>query len=373
MTRAARAVGAAVLVFGCEQVIGAEFDDAEPLSGTSSDAGGCELAHPPVPPDIADVGGDIGFTVVIHHVDYGEEPNADGTPGYFGIGFDLDDRCTNRGDEPECVPPSWTGGDPTDGPRGQDNGTGRLLVAQETLFGLKVLTSRLLNEQVAEGAYAPLGVLRISGYGGFARDDAVTVDWFVPVPTASDPGGAYVPLLDGTDSWPIAASSVVGGETAVSVYRDEGAYVEQFSVVARFPRLLIPFANINFEVVDVVLTGELTRETGQWRLRNGVVGGKSSSKTLLKIIPEAAFVAFGVSLCTDSANYPEVKQFVCLASDIPFGDAPPADGICDGTSFGVAFETVGASVGPIAPDPVPPDLCTPDTNPANDECTKAPE
>ncbi len=359
---------------GCQQIIGIDFDDAEPRP----EATACERTLPPERPDVVGAGGDVSFAVVVASLDMSEDETADGTPQHLVSGFDIDENCANRGETPICQPQSWTSGDPTDGAGGEDNAVGKLLFDQVKFLGAKALTSELLNARLTEGTHAPLGVIRVSDYGGLADDDQVTVDWY----SAHQPEVVgLMPKFDGTDRWPIFQGAVDGtatpemGDPDVLDFppareRDANAYVSRFRLVARMGQATISFSNFYFQAFGVVLSGNLERDTVtlQWKMTDAVISGRSRADTLVEMLPVGAFETAGVTLCPGNPNYEPVKQLVCSVADTVLDDQVEPAGQCGATSFAMKFDAVATTLGPVLPDAPRSQPCPPDQDPADDSC-----
>jgi hypothetical protein len=362
---------AALAIAACETLIGAEFDD---VRRRSQSAAACDAAVPPDPPDVQQTPGNQEILALITTVDYGEVP---GTKGYETIGYDLDGVCTNRGDDPVCMPPAWTGGDPTDGPQGQDNAIGKILSLQEEVFGIQAITSADESALMQQGKRAPFALLRITGFTGFSDDEKVRVEWYYSLPFERS-AGATPPKLDGTDAWPVAAfvdeADAGVGDAATTapptVAVDDNAYVTESVLVARFPTLRTPLASVYFDVRDVVLTGRLVPDpaTSSRRLAEGIVAGHTRRDHMLVVVPRVTYSVFKVPLCTDNANYLEVRKYVCSAADMPLGGVLRPDKVCDGASFAVAFQTHKAQIGQTFEVPPPVQFCPPGTESDTDTC-----
>jgi hypothetical protein len=370
--------GAATLLLACEAVLGIDFDSARPRPHDAGTAPLCELAKPPGAPEMPGGGDELELTLVVQSVDYGDRL-MEGEPVFPLVGYDVDDHCTGAEPAP-CQPSPWVGVQAVDGPGGRDNGVGRILLAQEDVLGGQVVSSSVLNESVTLGLHAPLGVIRIRGYGGFSDDDHVVVDWFVPV--APDPeGDGPAPTFDGNTAFPVAEGTVRlagvagdggDGEALLSQHRDEAAYVNQRVLVARFSALKIPMANVYFDILDVVLSGKLDRDlvSGAWRLEEGLLSGTSRMEALIDVVPVVAAIVSTVALCPDNPNFGLVKRMICTGADVAL--APAAlGGDCDGVSLGVAFTTAPALLGAVLPPPALSSGCAPAT-PDVANCTVPP-
>jgi hypothetical protein len=369
----ALALALASLLLGgaCERLLGVDFDSAElapkNLDGGQGEAAVCDSFEPPGPPSTTGAGDEISFTVVIHNVDFGDRKDAQDEPLFPERGYDIDGTCTGISPAP-CQPPSWTGLEHVDGPRGQDNGVGRILLVQGDVVGTQVVSSSVLNENMATGAFAPFGLIRVKGYGGFTDDEHVVVDWFVALAPKPDATSGFTPLFDGSDAFPVDAADELTADGGVSdaasaerisIFRDENAYVSRRILVAHFPRVLAPLANVYFEVVDAQLTGTPVRDTqtGFWTLAEGIFSGRAKLVTLLEVVPETAYVTSGIGLCPGDPNFGLVKQMICSGADTLFEGTPGPGAECDGVSVGMSFESAPAVVGPAVDVPPKPPLC----------------
>jgi hypothetical protein len=377
---------------GCAKIIGADFDAArlEPVKShdasvdraTPLEASSCDLlVAPERPADLAPATDDIAFTVVVRTIDFGDTAPDGGTPGYFMTGYDVDGLCTRANGPSPCVPQPWVGGIHEDGPRGQDDAVALLMLNQMSNFGVNAVGSIPTNEAVRAGRDAPIGVIRVRGFGGLGEDDHVEVDWFaVSALRGSGDGGvsagdagATAPRFDSSDRWPVLSTSVVDPSIAnpsdrVSTYRDSHAFVTKTTLVAHFDRVSIPLSNVYFDVLGVTLTAALRRGGGVWTLNDVVLSGASTTNSLLRVVPHIGYLLFGISFCTDNkANYPKVKRFLCESADLPATLGDPSS-VCTVTSLSAHIETSAASLGPIVAPPPIPTPGPPKTDPRNDSC-----
>lgn len=370
-------VAGALVLLGCEAIIGANFDDAtaRPDAGEGTAATICGSEGLPVRPELGMSGDDIDFVVVLDPLDFGDRLAPDGTPEYLNRGFDLDNRCTNQGQPSECTLPDWVdpSADVTDGPQGQDNAVGRFIFLAMEQFMVDLLSSDLTNSSVANGTWAPFGVLRVRGFSGFSIDDSVEVEWFVPT-AMSRSATMSVPTFTTADRWPILTTSAqnpsaMSAADTVSVHRDRDAYVDMRRLVARFERVRLSFANNYFEARELVLTAEPVRDVdGTWTLENGTLGAIIDTADFLPLVPAVSETSLGVQLCTDDgANWAPIKAFICALADTPAEGATDPSQPCRFTSLGASFGTRPAALGDLV-QPEPIEICTPETDPARDTC-----
>jgi hypothetical protein len=164
-----------------------------------------------------------------------------------------------------------------------------------------------------------------------------------------------------------------GGAPRVSQFRDERAYVSKHTLVARFPKLIVPLANVYFEVEDAVVTGIPVRDaqTGLWSVTEGAFSARARLATLLVIVPEAAFATSQVALCPGDPNFGLVKRMICAGADVLFEGAAGPEVECDGVAAGLSFESAPAELGAATELPPKPALC-PELSPDAVECSTAP-
>lgn len=374
------------VIFGCESVIGADFGAARLRPKAQTEAGveggvtTCNLLVPPSRPALAPTTDAIDFTVVVRSIDLGDVAPDAGLATPLLRGYDIDGVCSRSQSTSSCTPQAWIGAVTLDGPRGQDNAVGQLIVDQQKVFGVRVLGSDITNDALVHGIDPPVAVLRVRAYSGFSEDDHVEVDWYVATTlSATTDGGtaaAVSPAFDTTDRWPIFSDTVQNpsaatGADTVSLYRDANAFVSKRQLVAHMDSAQMPMRGVFFDVTDIWLTGDLVRDTvsGQWTIENGVIEARGSVDELLSLVPDIASRVFGVTICTDDqANYPKIKRYVCGSADLPQVKGAPATSPCTGSSVGLSINTSSASLGNLVPRPQRTSPCTQATDPQYDKC-----
>jgi hypothetical protein len=349
---------------GCESVLGAEFGEAEPFPA-------CDPARPPDAPDVSDPDTALPpLEFVISELELGDERYADGSSGLDHVGLDLDGSCTGPTVAPTCLPPEWAGGDPVDGPRGQDNGLSRLLFANSVSDD--VFRSSVINAQVAEGNAAPNALLRVSGYEGLDNDPEVEVELFVAAGPASKDEPLAAPQFDGNDEFPVTADSVddPSADRPTSRYRSSRAYVRDFVLVAEFDRAALSLANVVMTVNDAVVMGRIASTAPNRALTRGTVAGWVDTGEMLAAISETAYQLYGVRVCMDSPTYQQSKELACRHADLERDDIPSVgEGRCNALGFGYGFEAVAATIGGAVERP-PAQKCPESTDPAGDSCAE---
>ena len=193
------------------------------------------------------------------------------------------------------------------------------------------------------------------------------------LPPADLGADAFVPAFDGSDVWPLASDDLddtgPGGEP-MSKYRDTSAYVSGYQLVAHFPLIRIPIANVYFEIRNAIVTGDIVSRARQGTmLENGILAGVVSASTLLEVLPLTTEAITGQELCSDDPLYPSIKKFVCISADTPLA---PESTACDGSSFAITFQTAAVTLGVEAPIHLPVSGCTPETVPRGDTCARSP-
>lgn len=183
------------------------------------------------------------------------------------------------------------------------------------------------------------------------------------------------PKLDGTDAWPVASELSVtgsGSDTAPATYTSTSAYVNESKLVAHFDHVLYAFANVYMDVYDVEMQADVVFDaaSGTRKLENGLMSGWATADSLILLIPQMTSDLLGVPLCTNSSTYAATKQFICRGADY----APKsyvAGEPCDGTTFGMRFDTTPVTIGAVVPLPEVTAKCPAEYDPAKDTCTKA--
>ncbi len=357
------------LALGCESLIDAPFDRADPRPAPAQ----CELKKPLPPPGIEAAPGEIEMTLVVSENQLAEGV-VDGKPSYLELGYDVDDTCTGPGVPPRCATPAWTGANPVDGPAGIDNGVGRMLYRLTELFNAPLITSSQVNDRVRSGLIAPFFAIRIKNYNGVFSDEQVEVELFLLHTPKDIPG--MTPRFDGSDEWPLVAEWVASGDaaSAVAKMRDPKAYVTGSQLVAHFEDGAITFLNAAILFRSAVLTGKLAVDgtSQQWRLNEGVFSGFARSEEILRAIPQGAKATLGITTCTDSNGYADVKKLLCSGSDMTDEAGTNAGRPCNLTSFGLGIETVPVKLGPVLPAVTADRICPPQTDPGNDDCAVPP-
>jgi hypothetical protein len=356
---AALALGA-LSSWGCSALIGADFDAhlmATGPDGTSSDSSvsddgpsapdGCNHALVPDKPTDGGGPGDIGFTVALASIDYGDDDTdaGPGHPKFVSIGYDLDRTCRGMG-TPSC---KLGPGVAPEGNDGRDNAGGALVYQLKNLTGgfTAGLGSAQDTRQIQRGAYTLL--LRVSGYNGEADDGELTVEWYAAAPFAAgkDGGVDLKPRWNGEDDWPIRAGSAVdagdGGITSTIV--TTRAYVTNHVLVANIGEGRIVGGSVPFDLVELVVTANVAptkTEAGAsaWTLERGVVAGRWKTKDILAAIPlfrssNAALLCPGPS----GVIYDAIKGKVCAAADISSNIDLGASTPCNALSLGMLFES----------------------------------
>ncbi len=274
-------------------------------------------------------------------IDLGDVPGTDGVPGYERLGYDLDGKCTRGGDPSTCVNPLPPGPD-HDGVGGVDDALGHMVANIKATFGQEIITSALVNDEVARGVLPPTSILHISGYDGLQDDDHVDVEWLFPVlPKAGDGGdagadaAAMPPAWDGNDVWPIQPPTFMApappdatdaGGTVIARAATE-AYVSHYRLVAKFPDgITYRFWHLSVSFYGAVIAADIipNAATNQFELRKGVVTGKVPMRDVTALIPVmTSKLPGGAPLCTDGALYPTIRDWMCGFPDLTSKEADP--------------------------------------------------
>ncbi len=373
-------------------VMGFDLADGGRAGATSSGGGfgggggnACGHATWPSPPTTSDPGPDVvDLVVAIRSVDFGEGNLDDGPT----VGYDLDQRCTCQGQAPSCLEPAWATKDHCDGPAGRDNAVAQLF-GTIGVFNTD-MSSEVWTAQIESGDWSLL--LRVQSYNGKANDEQVVVAVYPSPGLDEDPcnGPDPVPAWDGTDRWPVSATALTGGGSAVGGsggcggdsqhgydvddprYVDSNAYVTDWVVVAGLPEVaLILDTGFSHTVVKLTagfITGRLEHDPSadRWALHDGLLVGRWKMVDFFQMLSNLVTTG-GVPLCTDNPAYAPLKATACPYVDIVSSLGAPTTP-CDAISFGLAFEAMPARIGAVDPSAPPQTPCAPAQDPSNDEC-----
>lgn len=319
----------------------------------------CGKTYPDPPVAETDGGADISNTLVLalHAVDLGEGEAS--PPGY-----DLDNKCTCFEDAgPTCVSPNQH----CDAPDGIDNAGAALINLVSTAVGSANFGSSYFSTKAHEGRWTLL--IQVTGYNGLADDPSVSVALF-----PSKGLGAMSPKWDGSDAWPVIASSVMNDAVTMPIYTSKGAYVANHVLVATMPSVSLTIAGdtntITMKLTSGVLTGTLASLGTLWRIADGTIAGRWYEPDIF-----AALSSYrdnkGKPICTDLGfTYSVAKGQICNGLDI-LKDLSGAKSLpCDSLSVGIGFHADAAKLGAVTPLPMATPGCLMATDPLYDNCSK---
>ena len=322
--------------------------DAGPVdAGTDADARACTPSRWPTRPTTED-GTDVVEIIQALRTFSAESIEDAGTAR---AGYDLDGVCTCP--EPESCALRTGAPQHCDGPGGVDNSGGDLL----TTIAQLVDRNADANSRLRSGDYGLL--FRVRRYNGGANDREVEVAIFLSNGTdgIQDGGVPPKPVYDGSDRWTVDPTCVAGGAGPpfVPLYVDANAYVADHVLVATvdFPLRLGRFT---IALSGSVVTGTLTKDGASYRVDDGIIAGRGSTRSLLTGLAaiDDPFVK-GQHLCGDSGTYADAKRAICNATDI-VGDLKQDNtgAPCDALAVAAHFTSSAANLGTIfAPPPLP--------------------
>ncbi len=348
----------------------AGFADAHETSVVEAAPGPCPELQPPGKPaanDPAD-GGDQGFVVALHTVDFGFGDA--GASSDLRIGYDLDKVYTCCDAGPESCKAATTGSTHCDDPMGRDN-SGAHLIGTLAAVDPSQFNTGTISERIANGTYSIL--LQVLHYNGQANDDQVTVALYGSLGVESDAGARW----DGTDSWSIDDAFVVEADATPLLpnHIDGNAYVTDGTLVSHvnFPISLGNSSTTTFTIslTAGVITGQIVPAPGgSFALAGGTIAGRWNVAQLLQSLQTV--VVGTTPLCPGMGSnvYSFVKGEICQYADImtdPMADLKGST--CDALSLGVGFTADPALLGGVQPSAIRSSLCPP-TDAAPDDCTK---
>jgi hypothetical protein len=354
-----------------------------PDGGTDAQAESCAHAVPPTRPGGSASGGSMVVTTAVRTVDLGEASTVEDP-----VGLDLDRTCTCITEEESCRS-EFSKDNHCDDKNGVDN-AGAKLFKSLLAIGAEGAGSVFYSEMAEQGEWGLL--LEIADYNGQADDELVTVSLY-PSPGMSSSVGAgaggaggsggaggngalfaEAPGWNGQDAWPITSSALKDGASiSQPIYTDTNAYVANNVLVAEIPELRFRFSgpnsNLSINVRSTTVMGllEVVGDGLGVRVTKGVMAGYWRIEDVFGGI--ASLMANGKVLCNDGGLlYTQTKNVLCDFIDIALD--PPAEGevLCNGLSFGMAFETFPAKLGAVVPPEPEPSLCPEGQSPATDVC-----
>jgi hypothetical protein len=326
--------------------------------GAGGEALSCEPKELPERPAGPTPGGDVGFVAAVRSIDLGEAATKESP-----VGLDVDKYCTCAGDGESCRSPVFATNDHCDSKDGVDNAASLIIRNLTAASSSKSFGSAYFTEKAEQGRWSLL--LRVSGYNGAPDDDQVKVS------VLTTPG-IDVPTWSGADAWGVSMGSLLDGASLdAPKYVDESAYVAAGALVAQLPDLLIPLespkSRISIRVTGATLTGTLDNPADGlgWRVIGGVIVGRWKATDVFASL--STHLSNEVPVCKDSFTYGPLKMAICGFIDIlsaPGG----ATAECDALSFGMAFESFPAALGPVVADTPVPLSCPAEQDPASDGC-----
>ncbi len=356
--RRARAAIVLVAIVGCavydtSLLVDASASDASPDAQPDVVVDPCNHAEPPARPATNDPSdADIELVNAIASVDFNITNDAGAV-----YGFDLDHTCTCPAPE-SCVPQQ---GSQThcDDPQGRDNAGGALIQQFSQLT--TELDANQINTKFAQGLSTMM--LRVRNYNGTPNDTQVALAVLVSNGTMplTDAGDNPPPKHDGTDTWGIDPSSLVGSPPPyLAVNEDASAYVTNGVLVASvsFPFGIGTAFGPNFLRLDgALLVATVTKVQTGFALA-GIVTGRWDTRNLLTGM-QGVHDPLSPSdfLCGTDPTYQGFKKLICAASDISrLGSSDNTGAPCDAISLAVGFTAETALLGPLLsgnPKPTP--------------------
>jgi hypothetical protein len=356
-------------------------NDRGPDSGVATDSRvetgpgvvtGCAHRQPPPRPNVAGRGGalDLVFAVSSTFVGVSSYDDA-GESLSQGIGYDLDNTCTGEGDGPSCVEPRWALPEHyRDGVDGIDNTAGKVF----SMFRPPP------PETAMATATTSTLMFRVRGYSGDPDDDQVEVSVYVGLGLAPRQDGRSGPVWDGQDRWTILPGTLVplgdAGTVTYSVdqprFRDDGAYVSGWVLVAHFAEALLPAGLVLAPdalsgIRQGIMSGRLVQVGAGWELQNGVGAERVKLTDVLRTAARYPSPSDpSQPLCKFPVLYQGLKDQFCAYADIASGPDSPSSP-CDALSGGSRFQAKQALLGDVGPpaSPLPP--CAPEV-PEPDTC-----
>jgi hypothetical protein len=331
-----------------------EFERGRPPDGGVAEAGAvdappaCALKRWPNRPASEPPGGaDVTVINAMTLFDVGADVDGGGIPD----GYDLDGVCTCPGPHscarPDAAKPAC------DGDGGVDNAGGELFVSLARLLG----EATSITESIQRGKYGI--VMRLRDYNGLADDPFVVLEVF---PSAGidgkvfDAGGRDRPLFDGQDVWTLDPTNAIAASGDVRArFFDDKAYVAGGTLVATLDGIPLRISGVAVVLQGSLLTAKLVRDGATFRVADGRLVGRISTRNLLTALEGVEDPVGGGGVCGDSGFYQGVVPIVCAAVDVSSDPRLDSTGApCDALSATIRFAGAPAKMGPLYdPGPLP--------------------
>ncbi|MFO0570331.1 MAG: hypothetical protein U0263_32110 [Polyangiaceae bacterium] len=274
---------------------------------------------------------------------------------WMSIGLNVDGLVSNKSSTNHCQPQVGATKSSvfTDGDSGIDNSFGRNLIP--IISSLTANPSDSLNQAIASGESTWL--LHFDNLGSSPSQNGVKAALYV-----SSPFGG-VPTWSGSDAWPVAFESVVGGALGQPVVSYPASYVvggqwvgAPASSGALAWSMPIQGFGLDFKVRHARLVVNVSG-TGPAAKAKGVLSGVIDTEEYVQALKQVAG-SFDPTLC-DGPTFDSIAQQIRAASDI-MSDGTNGDPtqVCNGISIGVGLEATVAALGAVSsPVPPPPNPC----------------
>lgn len=332
---------------------GATEEDA----GVDAEAGvqGCARATYPDPPAGADGPSLPDIVFAFRTLALGEAATT--PPGY-----DLDGACTCFADEgPTCAAVSKH----CDAPGGIDSASAQFFSLVAFAAGSTNFSSAAFSSRIEVGTFGV--VVRLAEYSGEADDPSVEVAIYPSGGVVSEP-----PVWDGNDAWRLQAASLINDDPDQPLFKSAGAYVSKGTLVAALPALEATLGaeenSMTLHLTGGVVTAKLSMDTSGFRLNDGVIAARWKIEDIFNALSSYRD-SQGNPICTDGdLVYGTAKDAICNGLDILGDPSAAKTEKCDALSIGLGFTAQEATLGPVAPPPVPFPGCPPESDPKFDTC-----
>lgn len=322
------------------------------------DAAPFEAPPPPdpgkAPPDPGGPAPDGSGAVVlaIRKMYFGDTDRHDvaGATAWKQYGFDVDGKISDATSTDVCTLTAGAASTTqTDGASGTDNSFGENVLPLVLSVAGPDFAKRN-GERLASGG-APTILFVIDKLGSGASYSPLPGRVLVGAPFGSPPA------WDGTDAWPIDASSLNGGDVGTPKLVFNGGYMNGRVWVGAPPFVGTSLPLLFGDEVELLISAVQVamRISADGRSASGILAGVLPTNSFLAALRQIAG-RVSKSLCTASA-LDALAQKARQASDI-LRDGSNMPGVpCDAISIGIGFEASIVNVGAVVTRPPPPDAC----------------
>jgi hypothetical protein len=180
------------------------------------------------------------------------------------------------------------------------------------------------------------------------------------------------PTWSGSDIWRVSSEALADGVSPDNPkYKDDNAYVSNYTVVSSLPDLVIKMdgasGDLGLQLTAGIVMGRIEKTSdGKYKIVDGIVAARWKTSNVFSIA--STININDKPLCNDgNLFYGSFKKLVCGYIDIA-STAGATSIVCDALSFGMSFDSEPALLGEVYTPTFDPSPCMPGQDPGDDSC-----